>query len=115
MKFFALRENPISVFFYTAVGGSLKKMYQGFFFQYPLYKTEKNAQMSVTRARNQQEIHIINYDWLIDWLIDWLTERLQKVRVIRRLRYLYLSVCDSSIALANRKDDISIVEPYKTK
>ena len=62
MKFFALRENPISVFFYTAVGGSLKKMYQGFFFQYPLYKTEKNAQMSVTRARNQQEIKIINYD-----------------------------------------------------
>ena len=41
MKFFALRENPISVFFYTAVGGSLKKMYQGFFFQSPLYKNGK--------------------------------------------------------------------------
>ena len=76
-------------------------MYQAFFFQTPLYKTEK-AQMSVTRARNQQEIDIINYDWLIDWLIDWLTERLQKVRVIRRLCYLYLSVSHRLVFTSDR-------------
>ena len=58
--------------------------------------------MSVTRARNQQEIDKINYDWLIDWLIDWLTERLQKVRVIRRLCYLYLSVSHRLVFTSDR-------------
>ena len=54
--------------------------------------------MSVTRARNQQEIDIINYDWLIDRL----TERLQKGHVIRILCYLYLSVSHRLVFTSDR-------------